>query len=183
MDAQLASIIYEMRDRQEIYDCIMRYCRGIDRFDMEVALSAYHPDAIDDHGSTFIGPADKFLEAAFALHGKYQRRTQHMITNHIVTIDGDVAHAESYYLCRLLNVQAPWVGLATGRYLDRLEKRDGRWAIAARVCLVDIRDETMDPEGIGGDGDYMTTSRDRNDPSYRRPSPIDPERMGKTVTA
>jgi hypothetical protein len=32
----------------------MRYSRGIDRLDRDMLLSAYHPDAIDDHGM-FVG--------------------------------------------------------------------------------------------------------------------------------
>jgi len=30
-------------DRQEILGCEMRYCSGVDRFDREMLLSAYHP--------------------------------------------------------------------------------------------------------------------------------------------
>ena len=33
MDAETAAIVRELKDRQEIYDCIMRYSRGIDRLD------------------------------------------------------------------------------------------------------------------------------------------------------
>jgi hypothetical protein len=29
------------------------------------------------------------------------------------------------------------LSMGGGRYLDRFEKRDGRWAIAARVCVRD----------------------------------------------
>ena len=63
MDAEAAAIAREMKDRQEIYDCIMRYCRGIDRLDRETLLSAYHPDAIDDHGSTYVGGIEGFADA------------------------------------------------------------------------------------------------------------------------
>ena len=47
MDAETAALVRELKDRQEIYDCIMRYCRGIDRLDRDMLLSAYHPDAVD----------------------------------------------------------------------------------------------------------------------------------------
>ncbi|HEX8056439.1 MAG TPA: nuclear transport factor 2 family protein, partial [Novosphingobium sp.] len=82
MDAEAAAIAREMKDRYEIYDCIMRYCSGIDRLDRELLLSAYHPDALDDHGSTYIGDVQGFAEAALALHSTYQEYTQHQITNH-----------------------------------------------------------------------------------------------------
>ena len=43
--------IKHLIDRQAILDCLTRYCRGMDRFDRALVLSAYHPDAIDDHGA------------------------------------------------------------------------------------------------------------------------------------
>jgi hypothetical protein len=175
-DVDMVSAIRQMVDRQAIYDCLMRYCRGLDRFDRDLALSAYHPDAVDDHGH-FIGPAEGFVDAAIALHTRLQRRTQHHITNHYCELEGDVAHAESYYIFRSLNVEAPWHSITSGRYLDRFERRDGRWAIAERICTVEIRNEHWDPDGDQLDGPYMTTSRDRNDPSYMRPLAVDRSRF------
>ena len=43
-------------------------------------------------------------------------------------IDGDVAHAETYWFYGAKNRDGSnW--LAGGRYLDRLERRDGAWRI------------------------------------------------------
>jgi hypothetical protein len=176
MDAELAKTVRELQDRQAIYDCIMRYCRGVDRLDRELLASAYHPDAIDDHGS-FVGPAAQFVEWVIKLHGTLQRRTQHTITNHIVELDGDVAHAESYYIYRGLNREAPWHSIASGRYIDRLEKRGGRWGIVARICTTDILDDHWDPDGVVEDGDHVRTARDPSDPSYQRPLVVDRSRF------
>jgi hypothetical protein len=176
MDAELASYVRELQDRQAIYDCMMRYCRGVDRFDRALAVSAYHPGALDDHGH-YVGPAEGLIDSAFELHGRLHRRTQHHITNHYCELAGDTAHTESYYFCYMLNRAAPFYSLASGRYIDRLERRDGRWGIVARVCTVDIMDQTMDPAGNVLDGTHLATSRDRNDPSYLRPLVIDPKRL------
>jgi hypothetical protein len=176
MDSELAAVVREMKDRQEIYDCIMRYCRGIDRLDRDMLLSAYHPDALDDHG-TFVGPVQKFWDYVFELHSTYQHRTQHHITNHRCEIEGDVAHTESYYIFRSLNKQPPLYTNASGRYLDRLERRGGRWGIAQRICLVEIRNEFWAPTGFEGDTDYAAPSRDRKDPSYQRPLTVDQARF------
>lgn len=175
MDRELEKMVREMKDRQEIYDCMMRYCRGMDRFDREVIASAYHPDAVDDHGA-YIGPVEGFIDYAFALHGRLQQRTQHHITNHYCEIDGDTAHSESYYIFRSLNVDEPWHSITSGRYIDRLERRDGRWGIVARICTVEVRDKGWDPTGQLLDGPNRVTSRDRNDPSYERPVMVDPAR-------
>jgi len=178
MSDDVAAMVRELKDRQEIYDCIMRYCRGIDRLDREMLLSAYHPDAIDDHG-TYCGPVQGFADHVFQLHGTYQEFTQHHITNHRCEIDGDVAHTESYYLFRCINKEAPWYNFSSGRYLDRFEKRDGRWAIAERICLVEARDEIWGPDGNADNTDYVYARRDRDDPSYMRPLTIDRGRLSK----
>jgi len=176
MSDDVAAMVRELKDRQEIYDCIMRYCRGIDRLDREMLLSAYHPDAIDDHG-TYCGPVQGFADHVFQLHGTYQEFTQHHITNHRCDIDGDVAHTESYYLFRCINKEAPWYNFSSGRYLDRFERRGGRWAIAERICVVEARDEIWGPNGNADNTDYVPASRDPNDPSYMRPLTIDRSRF------
>jgi hypothetical protein len=176
MDAELADFMRETRDRQEIYDCMMRYCRGIDRFDRAIIRSAYHDDAVDDHGS-YVGPVEGFLDYAFHLHGTLQSRTQHMIVNHSCDLDGDTAHTESYYIFRSLNAMQPWHSTISGRYIDRLERREGRWGIVARICTVDIRDAGWDPNGDQLDGHHAVTSRSKDDPSYMRPLVIDPARF------
>ena len=50
-------------DRQQIYDCIVRYCSGVDRFDRDMVRGVYHDDAMDDHGA-FVGTPDEFVEWA-----------------------------------------------------------------------------------------------------------------------
>lgn len=176
MEPSDATDLRDIKARQDIYDCLMRYCRGIDRFDREVALSAYHDDAVDDHGG-FVGPASAFIDWAFNLHATYQRRTQHMITNVVYDIDGDEAHVESYYIFRCLNPKPPYYNTCSGRYLDRFERRNGRWAIALRVCLVDIRDEIWAPTGNEAEHGHRLPTRDRNDPSYERPIVVDRSRF------
>ena len=178
MDSTVENTIRELKDRQEIYECLMRYCRGIDRLDRDMLASAYHPDAIDDHGS-YAGPVAGFIEYVFALHSTYQQRTQHMITNHICHVDGNTAHTESYYLFRSLNKERPFHSTSSGRYIDRLEKRDGKWGIVARICLVDMRDDGWDPDGNVGDSPFQISARDKTDPSYMRPVKIDSSRYTK----
>jgi len=41
---------------EAIRQAALRYCRGVDRLDPELMLSAYHDGATDDHG-IFSGPA------------------------------------------------------------------------------------------------------------------------------
>jgi hypothetical protein len=87
METELAAQIREIKDRQDIYDCIMRYCRGLDRLDRAMLLSAYHPDALDDHGP-YCGPIEGFVDYVFKLHFKAQHFTLHNITNHRFELEG-----------------------------------------------------------------------------------------------
>jgi SnoaL-like domain len=158
-------------DRAEILDCIHRYARGMDRLDRELVRSAYHDDAIDDHGA-FVGPADDFLDWAFAYHAG-QSRHQHYVTNHSVEIDGDKAHAETYYVFvgTERDPEAP-LRVVGGRYVDRFERRAGRWAIAARVALVEWQTEIasgLTQAAIDFLADVGSIARDHTDTSYERP--------------
>jgi SnoaL-like domain len=161
----------ELLDRTEILDCIHRYARGMDRLDRELARSAYHDGAIDEHGG-FVGPVDGFLDWAFAYHAQ-QVRHQHYVTNHSVELNGDHAHAETYYVFIGTDrkPEAPLV-VVGGRYIDRFERREGRWGIAARVCLVEWASELasgLTPAAVDFIAMIGTVARDRSDTSYQRP--------------
>ena len=95
-DAELQERIARLEDRAAIRDCMQRYARGMDRRDRELLRSAYHDGAVDDHVG-FIGEVDDFIDWAFAYHST-QTRYQHYLLNHTVELDGDEAHAETYYL-------------------------------------------------------------------------------------
>ena len=165
MDLQL------LFDKAEILDCMQRYARGMDRLDRELARSAYHDDAVDDHLG-YSGDVEGFLDWAFQYHDS-QVRHQHFLHNHSVEVDGDVAHAETYYVFvgTERDPEAP-LTMVGGRYVDRLERREGRWAIVVRRCLVEWATNPpsllpVEDLGLGG-----TVARDRSDVSYDRPLTI-----------
>lgn len=163
--------LQQLLDRQAILDCIHRYCRGVDRFDRDLLKSAYHDDAIDDHG-VYCGPVDGFIDWALDLHQQQHATTHHSVFNHSCEIVGDTAHTETYYMFVANNRQGP-VSLHYGRYIDRFEKRRGRWAIAERVCLVDcagvMNPDLTPPEFIAAMTGNAVNARDRSDVSYMRP--------------
>ena len=49
MDAAMEKKLRELIDRQEIWQVLQNYGRGLDRFDRELLRSCYFDDAIDDH--------------------------------------------------------------------------------------------------------------------------------------
>ena len=158
-------------DRQAILDCLHRYTRGIDRADRALMLSAYHPDAVDEHGVANLG-AEAFVDWAIKWHGEFQTRHQHIITNHTVELNGDIAHGETYYTFWGINREGPPT-LAFGRYIDRFEKRGGHWAIAHRVCVNEAVGHftltDLPPEWRNELESTGPNRRDSNDISYQRP--------------
>jgi hypothetical protein len=167
--------LQELVDRSEILDCLHRYTRGMDRLDRELARSAYHDDAVDDHVG-FVGPVEAFLDWAFALH-ESQARHQHFITNHSVHLDGDTAHAETYFF--FVGVERDPAAALTvfgGRYVDRFDRRGGRWAISARRCLIEwaTSPDSLLPPDTPGASPGATHARDRTDSSYDRPLVVAP---------
>ena len=157
--------------RQEILDCLTRFSRGMDRFDRELFLSAFHTDAVIAAGP-FVGGPVALYDWAAELHEQGQSATHHNLLNHTCDIDGDVAHSELYYLFVGRNRDASnWI--AGGRYLDRLERRDGAWKIALRSNAIEwsgmvptLPIPFADLPDINRNG---AASRSKDDPSYRRP--------------
>jgi SnoaL-like domain len=161
----------QLLERQDILDCLTRFSRGMDRFDREAFLSAFHDDAVIAAGPFVGGPVPLF-EWATRLHNEGQAATHHNLLNITVDIDGNTAHTETYYLFVGRNRDdTNWI--AGGRYIDRFEKRAGKWKIALRTNAIEWSGmvPTMgipfaDVPGIDLNG---TPSRDKTDPSYRRP--------------
>lgn len=168
---ELLSFIAAEMDRHEIRECLLRYTRGVDRHDRALMLSAYHPDAVDEHGVAN-GVAADFCDWAIGWHGEFQHQHQHIINNTVIELDGNTAHSETYYTFFGDNREGPPT-LAFGRYVDRLEKRSGEWRIAHRICVNQyagaISPIETPPEYLAMMNSTGPNTRDRNDISYDRP--------------
>ena len=169
-DTTLARLQH-LLDRQDILDCLIRFCRGMDRFDRALFLAAFHADAVIAAGP-FVGGPEALYDWASKLHEQGQSATHHNLLNHSCDINGDVAHTETYYLFVGRNRdETNWI--AGGRYIDRLERRDGGWKIALRTNAIEWSGlvPTL-PIPFGEIPDIHmngAASRTKEDPSYRRP--------------
>lgn len=186
-------------DREAIRDVVANYCRGVDRFDRDLVLAAYHPDAMDDHAG-FVGNREEFWDFVHDMHGTHHHLTQHYVANHVAEIDGNVAHAETYFIYAALNKEGQPFSLMGGRYIDRLEKREGKWAIADRHMLgewaapsINSEEGAKTPEGgpnrrnlkpfaLEVGARQKKGSRDRDDPSYARPLAVSTDRKKQYET-
>jgi hypothetical protein len=172
---QLRRDVAYLMDRQAILDCIASHARGHDRHDSEMLTAAYHDDGFDEHGNA-INAGPKYAEWINPVHAAGSQNHLHNITTHTCEIDGDRAHAESYVLVTLLDHSGETARFINGRYIDRLEKRDGVWRLAVRrstVELMIVGDASGLQHPLFTQQGYAKGTRDTSDLSYARPLQID----------
>lgn len=171
MDADRIARLERLADRQDIVECLTRFSRGMDRFDREIFLSAFHADAMIAAGD-FVGGPVELYDWAKAMHAQGQITTHHNLLNLTCDIEGDTAHTETYYLFVGRNRdETNWI--AGGRYIDRLEKREGAWRIALRTNVIEWSGmvPTMPLPFADVPDIYLNgaPARSKDDPSYQRP--------------
>jgi hypothetical protein len=179
-------------DRQEIEHVLKLYCRAIDRCDLELLKSIYHPEGTDDHGS-FSGNAHEFADYIIPQLQEGILDGIHTVTHCTIDVDGDFATSEAYYWAYQ---QAPggeeavtaFFGLdyaarakaegtidgkhdyyCGGRYIDLFERRNGEWKILRRKITNewnDIRPTTRITDQGHVAHFHLPGRRDRQDPVY-----------------
>ena len=162
----------KLLDRQAILDCLTQISRGADRFDRELYVSGFHSDALIDAGA-YVGTPSEIYDGPRKSHEHGQLSTLHSILNHSCDLNGELAHAETYWFFHGLNRdKTNW--LAGGRYLDRFEKRDGSWKIAFRYTILEW--SSVIPAGTVALFENVPDlrlngipARGKDDASYRRP--------------
>jgi ketosteroid isomerase-like protein len=190
----LPAELQEVIDRQKIYDVLTRYCRALDRCDVEAMKSVYWPDGYDEHG-VFNGNAQEFAVFIIEEIQKWFEVTHHAICNVHMEIDGDVAYTEAYllaynrskdsteqirdlfgptYLAALgvePGAEGPQDFFYGGRYIDKLEKRNGEWRIKRRTVVMDWN-QNLPNASIWDEGMFSVLKirgeRSKNDSVYRR---------------
>lgn len=162
MDTSLESLLAH----HAISRVLHRYCRGIDRLDLELVRDCYWPDATDSHGG-FAGSRDEFVAWVAKLLARFDS-TMHLLGNVLIEVAGAAAVAETYALAfHRSREPQPSLNLIVGvRYVDRFERRSGEWRIARRVCVTEwsrVDDEAgRFPLAPG----HATGKRDRSDVLY-----------------
>jgi len=158
----------DLVSRHEIYEALTRYCRGVDRCDVELIRSVYHEDAIDDHGM-FKGPGMEFAQWIVDWERQNIKQCQHLIGNFSCDLRGDVAFTETYCISFSEDMNGN-NATVYNRYIDRFERRGGTWKIADRLVVLDLTrtEPGTKPFGDVPGWDFAWGTRDRTDPSYRR---------------
>jgi len=85
----------------------IQVCRGVQEVQAYMALTPVYPDGTP--------------------------RTRHTIANLDIRLDGDTATARSYLTVLQQTPLLPLQAVASGSYVDRFERVDGRWRFADRL--------------------------------------------------
>ena len=140
VDLEQTPTLEEVRDRLAIQDCIARQAMANDTLDAELWKSAFWPEATESHG-WYEGPVYAFVDETIPMLREQMRMTWHQVGAPLISLDGEAARAVTCFFayCRLRAPagEAESDLLSGGRYIDRLEKRGGRWRIARRVSKGD----------------------------------------------
>lgn len=190
--ANLDAKLRELIDRQEIEQVLKLYCRAIDRCDLELLKTIYHPDGTDDHGS-FSGNAHQFAEFIIPTLREVILDGMHTVTHCTIEVDGDFATSESYYWAYqqthggeefVTGYFGPRYAAKCkadgtigghhdyycgGRYIDLFERRNDEWKILRRKITNEWNDcrPTTRISDEGGIADFnLPGRRDRQDPVY-----------------
>jgi len=132
--------LQQLWDKEQIREVVARYCRGVDRFEEELAKSIYLPRSTEDHG-VYLGDGRKMIDFL-----RYLKDTDyvghHSLGQSLVELNGDTANCETYFVCGIAqtydkDTHKSFVDLR-GRYLDTLERVPGGWQVANRVAVMDL---------------------------------------------
>ena len=192
MEQSLEQQVQRLLDQQEIQRILHLYCRAIDRLDLALLKSLYHPDATDEHG-VFVGNAHAFAGFIMSKMAEVTTYGFHTITQSIIDVRGDVAAGESTYLAYhrigagfenisrffgptyahrseqagTLEIEHEFI--AGGRYIDRFERREGVWRIARRKITNEWQ-QCQPTSRVLDEGEpahvNLPGARDRSDPVY-----------------
>ncbi|WP_170285654.1 nuclear transport factor 2 family protein [Microbacterium rhizomatis] len=136
----LISSVERLLAEDAVRRALLAYCRGVDRGDAALAVSAYHPDGVDHHG-TWDGRVDGHFADALARLVDRTRSTVHVLgPSAFDWIDTRTVRVESNVMA-LHEVEVD--GRRTiehlhGRYLDLFTCTDGDWAISERMFVHDL---------------------------------------------
>ena len=136
--SRLEAQLTDLQDREKIRDVIHRYCRAVDRCDLESFKACYWPDALDDHGF-FGGNAHAFADYVIPILRQINSSV-HAMTNTIIDKTGNKAFCETQWsvVHRLKDGEGFLDFWHQGRYIDVFEKRGDEWRISVRTIVSDM---------------------------------------------
>jgi len=120
---------------QELIDLTIRYTWALDHRRFEDLHEVFAPDGTADYGQLgiFTGP-DAIGGACATALARYDR-TQHLVSNHQISLNGDRASGRCYLQAQHVRKEGgvDHNFILAGSYLDEFRRTDDGWRIAARA--------------------------------------------------
>ncbi|WP_166875223.1 nuclear transport factor 2 family protein [Salinibacterium sp. ZJ450] len=162
-------------ERNQIEQALAAYCRGLDRFDREIALWAFAPCAVLNYSGIYVGDAPGFVNWVWPFHEKLELNV-HRVANVFIDRNPSGDLVSEAYVTSLLRrregaIHVDRVGY--GRYIDRWAETDGRLAIVERDYVNDLITEQENPANAArpvaptAGVPVREPGRNRGDASYR----------------
>lgn len=132
------TLLHDVVARDQIRRLTAEYAHGLDARDLELFEGVWADDAQWQPSPTFDWCRGK--EEILAMAEKIfsgVARTHHLVTNHIIDIDGETATGMSDMLSENLAPDGQW-SRAVAKHQDRYVRQDGRWVIAHRSCDIEL---------------------------------------------
>jgi hypothetical protein len=131
--------IQVLLDKNEIAELLTRYMRAIDRGDIAALRACYAPEATEEHGGMYRGPAQGYIDSIERALTNPRLVSTHTISNVLIEVTGDAARSEHYVLALTRTKDGFKVSdsLVATRIVDDLVRHEGRWAIARRRLRFD----------------------------------------------
>ena len=131
--------LQRMLDHFEITQVLAEYTHGCDRCDIPHMASVYWDESWDDHGSVK-APGPEFARLMTERVLAETEALSHQLGQSLIRVEGDNAGAETWFLAASCSRGEDGIlvnNLLGGRYVDKLERRDGEWRISHRVVVKD----------------------------------------------
>ena len=118
----------------EIVSLTVKYCWALDERDWDSLSEVFSSDAYAKYGVTEHKGIDSIIE-------KCQKAllpldfSHHMVTNHVVELEGDEATCKCYFQAQHIRNSTPGGVnfIIAGKYEDELTRINGEWKISSRV--------------------------------------------------
>ncbi len=174
--ADREALLARLLAKEAIREVLARYVRGVDRADEALLRSCYFDDAIEEHGSSWNGPAQGYVTAAMP-KVRAMGTMQHLLAPSHFEFAGDaLCHVETmiWTFARFAKDGRDWDTFTGGRLHDRFECRAGEWRIAHRRTIFDWNRDVPSAEGwclgyidVNAPG-VRRGRKDGADPSYEK---------------
>jgi 3-phenylpropionate/cinnamic acid dioxygenase small subunit len=131
-------LLQGLLDERDIRDLLHRYATALDEKDWTLFESCFVPEASALYSTIGLLEGYQAIEGACRGALRHMSRTQHLIGNISVMIEGDKAHSSCYLHAQHLRPNTPGgdSNIMAGRYDDQLVRTSRGWRIRHRRLQV-----------------------------------------------